>query len=57
MFLAACLYNDVDPKTVSFDNIQIPRFPYYKKISSLAKAPKTKYAYDLAVAAIDMMNR
>ena len=56
MFLSACLYNDVDPKSVSFDNIQIPATPYYKKISSLGKAQKTKHAYDLAVAAINMMN-
>lgn len=56
MFLAACLYKDVNPKTVSFDNVQIPKVPYYKKISALGKAPRTKKAYDLAVAAINLMN-
>ncbi len=57
MFLAACLYNDVEPKTISFDNIQIPRNPYYKKISALGKATKTRRAYDLAVTAMYMMNK
>lgn len=57
MFLAACLYCDADPKSVSFDNVQIPKSPYYKKISALGKAPRTKKAYDLAVAAINSMEK
>ena len=58
MFLAACLYIDIDWKNASLYKNNIPNDArFLKNIKSFAKAEKTKQAFDLALAAYNIMNQ
>ena len=55
MFLAACLFQDVNPRDVVFSDKNMPKTAHIKSIRSLGKVEKTKRFYEMAVAAIGLM--
>ena len=56
MLIAACLYRDISPKDVAFGNEDLPKTVQIKRIRSLSKAEKTKRFFELAVAAMRLMD-